>query len=120
MTAITEVVRERLRGVLDPCSVAAGNAMEIVEMGLVDRLEVREGRVDVHLRLTSPTCPMLEHFAREMRRVLSDVPGVDSINVHPDTGMDWTQDHIAPQARARRRLHLAALRDRSHRSEAEQ
>ena len=112
MTGLSQTVRERLRDVLDPCSVAAGNSMDIVEMGLIRRLEISDGHLDVYLCLTSPTCPMLEHFAKESRRVLADVAGVDTIELHGDTGMDWTADRLSPQARSRRLVHLTALRER--------
>lgn len=110
MSALIELVESRLEGILDPCSVAAGNGMNIVEMGLIKRIEVSSGEVHVYLCLTSPTCPMLEHFSREVDRVFDDVRDqVGAVVLHPDTGMNWTPARLSEDAKARRRQHLLTL-----------
>ena len=110
MSALIELVESRLGRILDPCSVAAGNQMNIVEMGLIERIEVSSGEVHVYLCLTSPTCPMLEHFSREAERVFDDVRDqVGAVVLHPDTGMSWTPSRLSDDAKARRRQHLLAL-----------
>jgi metal-sulfur cluster biosynthetic enzyme len=110
MSDLIELVESRLESVLDPCSVAAGNPMNIVEMGLIDRIEVSSGEVHVYLCLTSPTCSMLEHFSREADRVLDDVRDqVGAVVLHPDTGMSWTPSRLSHDARSRRRQHLLTL-----------
>lgn len=53
--ALTEQVRAALGEVLDP---EIGES--IVDLGLVERIEVRAGRVEVLLVPTSATCPMAE------------------------------------------------------------
>jgi len=110
MSGLTELVESRLARILDPCSVAAGNQMNIVEMGLIDRIELSPGEVHVYLCLTSPTCPMLEHFSREVDRVFDDVRDqVGAVVLHPDTGMSWTPSRLNDDAKARRTRHLLAM-----------
>jgi metal-sulfur cluster biosynthetic enzyme len=113
MTVLLDVVTERLTDIADPCSVAAGNPMNIVEMGLIKDVALLNGRLEVSMCLTSPTCPMLEHFAKEMRRVLADMPEVVAIDIHGDTGMEWTPERLSADARARRRLHLVSLQSKT-------
>lgn len=110
MTAVSiDDIRHRLEGVIDPCSVAAGNEMNILEMGLVDRIELTDGHLDVGMRLTSPQCPMLQHFVAEVSRVLDGIPGITDVTVRGDSGMNWTPDDMTPEARQRRRSHLGRL-----------
>lgn len=110
MSVLTELVQSRLEGILDPCSVGAGNSMNIVEMGLIKRIELVPGEVHVYLCLTSPTCPMLEHFSREVDRVFADVRDqVGCVVLHPDTGMEWTPLRLSEVAKEKRRLHLLNL-----------
>ena len=110
MSSLAGRVAERFERIMDPCSVAAGNAMNIVEMGLIEHIEIDSDVVHVHMRLTSPTCPMLEHFAREMNEVLGDVRDeIGSVVIHPDTGMGWTPDRMSADAQQRRKTHLLSL-----------
>ncbi|MGH2728237.1 MAG: hypothetical protein ACRDKS_14810 [Actinomycetota bacterium] len=64
-----EEVRDRLRTIPDPCSIAYRRPTDIVSFGLVD--EVHGGkRPRVVLRLTEPTCMYRIWFHRRIREVL--------------------------------------------------
>jgi metal-sulfur cluster biosynthetic enzyme len=109
IVGIGRLVRDRLADVVDPCSVGAGNPMNVVEMGLVDDVRLDDGELTIRMCLTSPQCLMLEHFAVEARRVTSDLPGVRTVTVRGDNGMEWTPDRMSTAARDRRRRHLLRL-----------
>ena len=106
---LRELIDERLRQVIDPCSVGSANPMNIVEMGLVKAIDIQDGHVRIQLCLTSPTCMMLEHFVAEARRLVGPLPGVHAVDVRGDVGLEWTPDRIDEKARRRRRLHLDLL-----------
>jgi metal-sulfur cluster biosynthetic enzyme len=106
---IGRLVRERLADVLDPCSVGAENPIDVVGMGLVDDVRLEDGELTIQMCLTSPQCLMLEHFAVEARRVTADLPGVRTVTVRGDNGMEWTPDRMSAAARDRRRRHLLRL-----------
>lgn len=55
----------------------------IADLGLLDDVEVDGGRVTVHFHLTSPLCPakFAGGIGREIRRRVSRVPGVESVEV---------------------------------------
>jgi metal-sulfur cluster biosynthetic enzyme len=55
----------------------------IAELGLLDEVEVDQGRVRVHFHLTSPLCPakFAGGIGREIRRRVGRLPGVESVEV---------------------------------------
>jgi metal-sulfur cluster biosynthetic enzyme len=108
--SLVAAVYAELDKIIDPCSAASVAPMGLNEMGLINRVEVSEGGdVDVFLRLTSPTCQMIIYMAKESIRLISDLPGVTGVRVHPDEGLDWDPSLIAPAAAERRRTRLVLL-----------
>lgn len=116
--ALIERVRAAVNEVPDPCSVAQGVPVGLVDMGLLCGVEVgaeRDGCHDVQLelRLTGPGCFYGIHFEREIRQRLEAMPDVATIDVEFNPEFDWTQDDIAPhvqeELRARRERLLAQL-----------
>ena len=108
--ALRALIAAELDRILDPCSLASGAPMGLVEMGLVDRVDISgSGEVEVHLRLTSPFCHMIGFFHVEAERRLSALAGVRRVEVVADQGLDWSPARISPAAQARRADHLARL-----------
>jgi metal-sulfur cluster biosynthetic enzyme len=98
----------------DPCSVASGVPMGLTEMGLVAHVDIApDGRVHIDLRLTSPFCHMIPFMQSEAVRLVGALPGVTSVTVAGDQGLDWSPDMIAPEAQERRRLRLEGVRSRT-------
>ena len=58
-------LRDRLRRVIDP---EAG--LNIVDLGLVYRIDVTPARVRVEMTMTSPACPLGEMITDEVKEVL--------------------------------------------------
>ena len=93
-------VMELLNEVLDPCSVAARRPMGLVEMGLVERVDLPPtGRIEVHLRLTSPACYLMTHLQDKVVAGLSALAGGPGVTVHVDEGLDWSPRLMAPHLR---------------------
>ena len=59
-------LRDRLRRVIDP---EAG--LNIVDLGLVYRIDVTPARVRVEMTMTSPACPLGEMITDEVKEVLA-------------------------------------------------
>lgn len=109
-TPSREDVLARLDRVVDPCSAATVEPMSLVRMGLIQDVTVSdEGAVRVDLRLTSPGCFMIAFISTEATRLIAELPGVTSVSVFPDEGLDWTPDNIDPETAARRSRGLALL-----------
>lgn len=70
MTASTlpdeTAIRDRLRRVIDP---EAG--LNIVDLGLVYRVDIDARRVRIEMTMTSPACPLGDMITDEVREVLA-------------------------------------------------
>jgi metal-sulfur cluster biosynthetic enzyme len=77
-----DAVRNALREVIDP---EAG--MNIVDLGLVYRIEVAADALIVEMTMTSPACPMGEMITAEVEAILEDVlPDT----LRPDVRLVWS------------------------------
>ena len=104
------MVLAQLDEIEDPCSVASGTPMGLVEMGLVDSVNVSAGGlVEVNLRLTSPLCHMIGFFKVEAVRRLASLAGVTGVALHADMGLDWSSDRMSAVAQGRRAQRVRRL-----------
>ena len=78
MAVDSEQVWARLREVRDP-----EFGRSIVERELIDSVTIEDSTVRVLYHLTVPFCPMpfALHIGREIRRLVSQVPGVERVDV---------------------------------------
>lgn len=96
-------ILEKLDEIKDPCSCAQGTPMGLTEMGLIGSIDLScDGDVQVNLRLTSPFCHMIAFLQAEAVQRVGSVPGVRSVTVKGDEGLDWSPSMISPEAQARR------------------
>jgi metal-sulfur cluster biosynthetic enzyme len=90
-----------LATVFDTCSVFNGTRLDIVEMGLVHDVEQEGTTVRVRLLLTDPMCLYLFEMRSQIIEALSDLPGVEAVEVQPVAGKLWWPERMAPEARER-------------------
>ncbi|MEP6925828.1 MAG: Mrp/NBP35 family ATP-binding protein [Pyrinomonadaceae bacterium] len=64
---------------------------DIVTLGFVKDLQITGGDVSFRLVLTTPACPVKEAFEEEARQLVSEIAGVERVNV--------TMDAVVPQGR---------------------
>jgi metal-sulfur cluster biosynthetic enzyme len=109
-TVASEDVRSVLNSIIDPCSAAAGTPAGLSEMGLVRAVNISEGddgaNIQVTLAVTHPFCMMAAVFVNESRIRLSELPGVNSVEVSLDGRYLWSEDDFEPAYAARRRQSL--------------
>jgi metal-sulfur cluster biosynthetic enzyme len=91
-----DTVRKALRAVKDP-----ELNLNIIDIGLVYDVEVANpGRVQVKMTLTSPGCPAGTEIIDDVKRVLTDMEGVESVDVELVWDPYWTPDKMDPRVRA--------------------
>lgn len=84
-----------LRTVLDP-----ELGLDVVELGLVYRLEVDEnGQVQVDLTMTTPACPLGEELARQAEENILGVENVTGAAVRLVWDPPWTPARMSDSAR---------------------
>jgi metal-sulfur cluster biosynthetic enzyme len=91
-----DIVRKALRTVKDP-----ELNLNIIDIGLIYDVEVG-GSGDVHVRmtLTSPGCPAGTEIIDDVKRVVSDLEGVQGVEVELVWEPYWTPDKMDPRVRA--------------------
>jgi len=88
MEDLEKQIREKLWEVRDP-----EFGRSIMERELVDAVEIEGSTVRVRYHLTVPFCPMpfALHIGREIREKVSQVPGVERVEV-------MVQEHLQTEA----------------------
>jgi ring-1,2-phenylacetyl-CoA epoxidase subunit PaaD len=84
--------------VKDPCLVAAGFDLSIVDLGLVRRLAIEDGRIKVEMTFTEPGCPFTHHVVVAVEAAL-EAAGFAPMAFQPVWDPIWTEDDLAPDAR---------------------
>lgn len=91
-----DAVRKALRAVKDP-----ELNLNIIDIGLVYDVEVADGgQVRVKMTLTSPGCPAGTEILDDVKRVLADMEGVESVDVELVWDPYWTPEKMDPRVRA--------------------
>lgn len=96
-------VRAALQNVVDPCSIATGVPISLIDMGLVKRVDVDAGVVTVELIVTSPMCMQVGLIRGRVEEVVSQLPGIDRVVIDIDARAEWWPEMISPDAQARLR-----------------
>ena len=71
-----EQVLDALRGVIDP-----DLHRDVVSLGFVQALKVRDKRVAFQLELTTPACPVKDELRQQAEDAVRALPGVDAVEV---------------------------------------
>lgn len=88
-------VRAALQHVIDP-----ELGINIVDLGLVYRIEIDGARVRVVMTMTSPACPLGEYLADLVgSTVRQRVTGVQDVDVVLAWEPAWTPEMMSPEAR---------------------
>ncbi len=79
-----ELVRERLKDVMDP-----ELQMSIMELGLVYDVDVADSKVKVTYTLTSPACPLGPVIDGQIQSAVMDMPGVKEVDTEMTMTPPW-------------------------------
>ena len=90
-----EALRDALRSVDDP-----EVGMNIVDLGLVYRIDVAPQRVRVELTMTTPACPLGDLITREVQRAVDAVvPEGTAVDVELVWDPPWRPDMMSDTAK---------------------
>ncbi|MHA3044981.1 SUF system Fe-S cluster assembly protein [Riemerella anatipestifer] len=92
---IGEEIIKALKTVYDP-----EIPVDIYELGLVYDVQVSdEGKVKVVMTLTTPNCPVAETLPQEVKDKVSEVEGVNEVDLELTFEPSWTKDMMSEEAR---------------------
>jgi metal-sulfur cluster biosynthetic enzyme len=95
-TAVTE---EALRAALKTC-YDPEIPVNIVDLGLVYGVAVRDAYAHVTMTLTAPGCPMADEVEDQVRGAMGGVPGIETVDVDVVEQPPWSPARMSPAARA--------------------
>lgn len=72
----SEAILEALQAIIDP-----DFQQDIVTLGFVQDLEIAAGRVSFKIELTTPACPLSDHFKAQAEQIVGALPGVNEVQV---------------------------------------
>lgn len=73
--------------------------VNIVDLGLVYRVEVDEGTVGIDMTLTTPGCPLSAYMEDSVGRALEGVPGVEAVNLQIVWEPAWNTSMMSIRAK---------------------
>jgi metal-sulfur cluster biosynthetic enzyme len=89
-TLTKDEVREVLKNVYDP-----EIPVNIVDLGLIYDIQVEDGDVYVQMTLTAPGCGMGPMIAQQAEWAISEVEGVEDVQVEMTFDPPWSPDLIS-------------------------
>ncbi len=88
------LVIESLKNVYDP-----EIPVNIYDLGLIYRVDIKDGYADVDMTLTAPGCPVAHTFPGLIEATVRSVDGIKDAHVELVWDPPWTQDRISEAAR---------------------
>ena len=73
---ITDLIESALRGVIDPELGA-----DIVELGMVQRIDVQDSKAIIGVALTIAACPLRDQIENDVKRKVTALPEIDEVEV---------------------------------------
>ncbi len=73
--------------------------LDVVSLGLIYRLTVQGGEVEMDMTMTSPGCPVAEQLLLEANNALLKVPGVERARVNLVWSPAWTPEMMSLEAK---------------------
>ncbi len=91
-----EKVREHLREVMDP-----ELDINIVDLGLIYEVEVREDEVFILMTLTTPGCPLHGVFDEMVKREAGNLEGLEEHEIEIELTFEprWNPEEMSDEAR---------------------
>jgi metal-sulfur cluster biosynthetic enzyme len=73
--------------------------INIVDLGFIYNVDIKDNAVTVDMTLTNPGCPMHSLIARDVRQKLESLPEVEEVNVKVVWDPPWTPDRMSEEAK---------------------
>lgn len=92
---ITEsMVRTMLMDVFDP-----EMGINIIDLGLVYKIEIADNKIKIEMTLTSPGCPIGPELISDVKRILKGINGIKEVEVNLVWYPPWSPDMMTEDAK---------------------
>jgi FeS assembly SUF system protein len=89
-----EAIIEKLKTVYDP-----ELGLNVYDLGLIYKIEIDDGNVDIEMTLTTPGCPLHSSITQGVENAVYSVPGVKNVHVELVWEPAWSPDRITEEGR---------------------
>ena len=73
----------------------------VVDLGLVYGVEVKEGKADIRMTMTSPSCPYIPELLKNAQELVEAVEGISEVNIEVVWDPPWSADKISEEIKLR-------------------
>ena len=94
MCIIKEKVINEIKKIYDP-----EIPVNIYELGLIYKIEVKENKVIIEMTLTSPNCPVAESLPNSVKENILKIEGINDVNLKLVWDPPWTKDKMSEAAK---------------------
>jgi metal-sulfur cluster biosynthetic enzyme len=100
---VVEEVTAALNDIVDPCSIATGVPIGLLDMGILKDVCINGNDIAVTLRLTSPICWQASNIMEAIERKIGAITG-GVVKCAIDGNAEWMPDMMSAGSRRRLRL----------------
>jgi metal-sulfur cluster biosynthetic enzyme len=90
-----EKIWQKLKSVLDP-----ELGINVVDLGLIYDIKVENGRIEILMTLTTPSCPLSSFLQKSMEDKVKEVSGVKEVKIDVTFDPPWNPSKMSKVARA--------------------
>ena len=94
MSNLKEKVIEEIKKIYDP-----EIPVNIFELGLIYKIEIKDKKIDIEMTLTSPNCPVAESLPKEVKEGAMQVEEIDDVDLQLVWDPPWTKDMMSDAAK---------------------
>lgn len=89
-----EEILNKLKTIIDP-----EIGINIVDLGLIYDLQIKDDNVAIKMTVTAPHCPMRAYFLEKVKEEVKKIKGVKEAKVELVCDPPWTPEKMSPEAR---------------------
>lgn len=89
---------QRICSIEDPCHVLADYPLTLVDLGVINRVDLDQGYVEVGLTYTEVGCTFAPRILQRLEEEVMAVPGIESMDVVYEPFPPWSPDRMSPRA----------------------
>ena len=91
---LKEKVIEEIKKIYDP-----EIPVNIYELGLIYKIEIKEDKVVIEMTLTSPNCPVAESLPKNVKDNVLKIEGISDVDLKLVWNPPWTKDMMSEAAK---------------------
>ncbi|MFB6076272.1 MAG: metal-sulfur cluster assembly factor [Candidatus Aenigmatarchaeota archaeon] len=73
--------------------------IDVVNLGFIYGIEVEDNRVEIEMTLTVPGCPMHSAITRDVKNKVSELEGVEEVEVNMVFDPPWSPEKMSDKAK---------------------